>query len=134
LEGYLERRQEDGDDRSTGADDEPFSADTFFGEDSPDVWRPDALQATVDFLEEHADELAVELLEDDPLERLNGPDNPTLVPLQARERLEMGLRALGFDVRRWEALDALYDGVDVDPVTELLDTSNPVVRARKAGQ
>lgn len=114
LDGYLEQLRDDGDEESTGADDEPFDAERFFGEDNWWVWRPYARQATVDLLDQHAEELAAELLEEDTLVRLNVPDNPPLVPPAARERLEKGLRALGFVVRPWELLAAWYDGSDVD--------------------
>lgn len=105
LDGYLEQRHDDGHD--DGHDDvhwcdhEPFNTETFFGEDNWWVCWPDAGQATADFLDERAEELGSELLEEDMLVRLNRPDNPPLVPPAARDRLESGLRDLGFEVRRW---------------------------------
>ena len=115
LDGYLERLREDGDQDSNGSDEEPFDADAFFGDDNWWAWHLDARQATAEFLDEQAVELAAELLEEDDQVRLNGPDNPPLVPPAARERLEQGLAALGFTVQRWDALSAFYDGIDVAP-------------------
>jgi len=121
LDGYSSNAtsdgHDDGHDVSTGADHEPFNTETFFGEDNWWVWWPDARQATVDFLDECADGLGSELLQEDTLIRLNRPDNPSLVPPAARDRLEAGLRDLGFDVRRWQGLAAFYAGADVNPPT-----------------
>jgi hypothetical protein len=79
------------------------------------VWRPDARQATASFLDEHAEDLAAELLEEDTLVRLGRPRQPAAGASRARERLEQGLRAVGFVVRPWKPLDAWYDGSDINP-------------------
>lgn len=79
------------------------------------MWRPDARQATASFLDEHAEDLAAELLEEDTLVRLGRPRQPAAGASRARERLEQGLRAVAFVVRPWKPLDAWYDGSDINP-------------------
>lgn len=115
LDDYLERARDEHDDDTTGADDEAFDADSFFGPDNWFVWQADARTATMEFLQAHAEQLAAEVLDEDPMVRLNGPDNPPLVPRAARQRLEEGLRDLGFHVRTWEPLGAYYQGAPDAP-------------------
>lgn len=65
--------------------------------------------------------------------RRSTSDRPPLVWPAARDRLESGLRDLGFDVRRREGLAAFPAGADVNPPTGASGQGAPT-GAREGGQ
>lgn len=110
LDSYLDLVRAYGNTKATGKGHESFDVELFFGEAEGGWWRPDALQATINCLEEQ--DLAVELLRERTLV-LKGPDGPPYVPAADRDRLERGLLELGLTVVGWEALGGWYAGDDV---------------------
>ena len=115
LESYREQAREGGDENARGADDEVFSAETFFGEGNWRVWHPDARDATVAFLVDDASSLADDLLVEATEIRLGADDSPPFVPTEARAGLDTGLAELGYIVLPWPDLSAFYDGVTTQP-------------------
>ncbi len=108
LPSVIERAEELDLPAVTGADDEPFNAGTFFGEDDYWwVWRPDPLEATADFLAEVPG--GDDLLVTPPYIRLGREDTAPLVPVAQRTRLEELLTVAGWVVRRAPGLADLFD-------------------------
>ncbi len=120
LPSVIERAQELDLPPVTGADDEAFDATEYFGADGWWVWRPDALEATADFLAEVPG--GDNLLASPNYTSLGREDTTPLVPAAQRTRLEALLTEAGWRVRDLPGLAALFD-VGADDVDAALGLS-----------
>jgi hypothetical protein len=118
LSTYLESRRALGDEDSDGSDEEPFSAESFFGEDSWSDWVPVARVLTHQFLLATEPELAERYCRPDTSWGLDYEPAPS-VHVEDREVFEADLAARGYRVRQWPGLAAMYLDPPIDAAGEL---------------
>jgi hypothetical protein len=104
LGRYLDEMQAEGE-TASGADDEPFDANEFFGDDYLSVWTPSPRALTARWLQKDEPELAEEYLEPDTGWGFDYESHP-LVDARRRPSLEAALRARGYDVKAVAGLAA----------------------------
>lgn len=120
LPAYLERFEGYGqeDAEPEGGDNEPFSADDFFGDDHQTSWRPDARRTTAAFLQEREPALAASYLRPDEGWGFDYEPCP-FVHVRDRHHVEAELGHRGYEVRQWQELPALYGSPGPDPAAAL---------------
>lgn len=123
LDSYIERQQEQEQEQDEvvlyGEDDDPFDADDYWGMDHWRVWRPDAREATADFITQNVPELE-DFLQPDTSWGTDYDPQPYIAP-EDRDRLEAALRQHGYRVTRQPNLAELYLSPGFDPLANLRD-------------
>ena len=123
LDLYLQREADEGR-HSTGADEEDFDAEEFFGDDWFGVWTPSARGLTAAFLLKDEPTLAAQFLRPDPSWGFDDDPQPRITP-QDRDALEATLEDRGYAVRRFDVLATLFLDPPADPAAALAASQHP---------